>query len=346
MKDMKKRLIAALALWMAAGTGAFAQTGVQDVAAKAAEALSQTEEEQQAAAKPNYWTKFVKFDLGFTNTLLTNWAAGGYNQTTLATGLDANANYKKGLSYWNNRLQLDYGFLYSDDKPIIQKNKDRIQLDSKWGYKTSEKSKWSYTATFKFLSQFTDTHKFPHPGGDNPSYKDWMDKAILQSSFLSPGYTTLSLGIDWTPKPWFTVSFSPLTGGFTIVRREELRKTYGMQLKEAYESQTANIEGYMYRMARFQLGAQLEANAKFKINDVFAGETKLVLFSDYLHNPTELRVNWDNKITWQFAKHLALAFQTWLIYDPNVLIDGAQKVQFKEFLTLNFTYTLEPRKAR
>ncbi len=343
---MKQRMIAAVALLLAASLSAFAQLNVQDAAAKAAEALAQTEEEQQAAAKPNYWTKSVKFDLGFTNTLLTNWAAGGYNQTTLTSALDANANYKKGLTYWNNRLQLDYGFLYSDDKPIIQKNKDRILLDSKWGYKTSEKSKWSYTATFNFLSQFTDTHKFPNPGGENPTYQDWMDKAILQSSFLSPAYTTLSLGIDWTPKPWFTVNFSPLTGGFTIVRREELRKNYSMELKDEYKDRTADIENYMYRCARFQLGAQLTANAKFKINDVFAGETKLVLFSDYLHNPTELRVNWDNKITWQFAKHLALAFQTWLIYDPNVLIDGARKVQFKEFLTLNFTYTLEPRKRK
>ena len=341
---MKKRLIAVAALLLAAGTGAFAQMNVQDAAAKAAEALAQTQEEQAAPAKPNYWTKFVKFDLGFTNTILTNWAAGGYDQTTLASGLDANANYQKGLTNWTNRLQLDYGFLYSDDKPIIQKNKDRILFDSKWGYKTKADSKWSYTAAFNFLSQFTDTHKFPNPGGENPTYNDWMAKAILQSGFLSPAYTTLSLGVDWAPKPWITINFSPLTGGFTIVRREELRKMYGMELKDEYADFTGDIENYMYRAARFQLGAQLAANAKFSINDVFTGETKLVLFSDYLNHPQELRVNWDNKISWQFAKHLALVAQTWLIYDPNVLIDGQKKVQFKEFLTLNFTHTLEPRK--
>ena len=336
---MKKKLTAALALMLAAGTGAFAQLNVQDAAVKAAEALAQTAEEQKAEAKPKYWTKGAKFDLGFTNTILTNWAAGGYNQTTLASALDAFANYKKGQTYWNNRIQLDYGFFYSEDKPVLQKNKDRMLLDSKWGYKTSEKSKWSYTAAFNFQSQFGETHKFVNPGGENPTFIDWMAKAVLQSDFLSPAYTTLSLGIDWAPKPWFTINLSPLTGGFTIVRREELRKKYSMELKDEYAGQTT-IENFMYRSARFQLGAQLTANARFKINDVFAGETKLVLFSDYLHNPTELRVNWDNKISWQFAKHLAMAFQTWLIYDPNVLIDGTRKVQFKEFLTLNFTYTI------
>ena len=340
---MKKRLIAAVSLLLAAGVFSFAQS-VQDAAAKAAEALAQTQEEQEAPAKPNYWTKSLKFDLGFTNTILTNWAAGGYNQTAAATSLDGNANYKKGLSYWNNRLQLDYGFFYADDKPVLQKNKDRILFDSKWGFKTSENSKWSYTAAFNFLSQFTDTHKFLNPGVEDPTFDDWMAKAILQSGFLSPAYTTLSLGVDWTPKPWLTVSFSPLTGGFTIVRREELRKTYGMELKPDYEGYSGEILGSMYMPYRFQLGARLAMNAKFNINDVFTGETSLILFSDYLNRPQEPRVNWDNKFTWQLAKHFGIALQTWLIYDPNVLIDGTKKVQFKEFLTLNFSYLLEPRK--
>ena len=341
---MKKRVTAFFALLLACSAPALAQLNVQDAAAKAAEALAQAQEAQAAPVKPNYWTKSVKVDVGFTNTLLTNWAAGGYNQTAFATALDANANYKKGLTTWTNRLQLDYGFFYADDKPFVQKNKDRIQFDSKWGYKTMEKSKWSYTAAFNFLSQFTDTHKFPNPGGENPTKADWMAKAVLQSGLLSPAYTTLSLGIDWTPKPWINVNFSPVTGGFTIVRHEELRKTYGMELKDEYASYSGEPEGYMYQTARFQLGAQLAAGAKFKINDVFAGETKLVLFSDYLNNPLDLRVNWDNKITWKLAKHFGLALQTWLIYDPNVLIDGQKKVQFKEFLTLNFTYTLASRK--
>ena len=129
---MKKRVIAAVSLLLAAGICSFAQS-VQEAAAKAAEALAQTQEEQQAPAKPNYWTHGLKFDLGFTNTILTNWAAGGYNQTSLASAVDGFANYKKGLTYWNNRLQLDYGFFYSEDKPVLQKNKDRILFDSKWG---------------------------------------------------------------------------------------------------------------------------------------------------------------------------------------------------------------------
>jgi hypothetical protein len=58
-----------------------------------------------------------------------------------------------------------------------------------------------------------------------------------------------------------------------------------------------------------------------------------------------MRVNWDNKLSWQLTKFFKLGFNTWLIYDPDVLIadkSGAnhtQRVQFKEFLTFNFTWT-------
>ena len=60
---MKKRLTAVLALLLACCAPAIAQGNVQDAAAKAAEALSQTEEAQAAPVKPSYWAKSVKFDL-------------------------------------------------------------------------------------------------------------------------------------------------------------------------------------------------------------------------------------------------------------------------------------------
>ena len=186
---MRIKSLTLSALLFAASLGAAAQTGVQDAAAKAAEALANAPDAEQVVAKPDYWTKFVKFDLGLTNTTLSNWAAGGVNQTAFNSSIDAQANYKKDLMYWNNRLQLDYGFLTASDKPFLQKNKDRIYMDSKWGYKTSEKSKWSYTASFNFRSQFTSTHKFVTPSVSNPTRADWMNVAVLQSGFYPSVWT-------------------------------------------------------------------------------------------------------------------------------------------------------------
>ena len=89
-------------------------------------------------------------------------------------------------------------------------------------------------------------------------------------------------------------------------------------------------------------GAQIKANANVSINDKFFFETQVVLFTDYLNKPFVYnRVNWDNKITWQAAKFFKIGLSTWLIYDPIVVIDDVMsKVQFKEFLSLSFTYTI------
>ena len=337
-----RKITLTLAVIAMAGMEGFAQTNVQDAAAAAAAALAAAPEAQAEAPKPQYWQKESTVTLGLTNTQLHNWAAGGYNTVTLNTGLDAKADYAKDLMSWNNRLQLNYGFLYSSDKPILQKSTDQIYLESKWAYKTGEKSHFSYTASFNFRSQFANGYKYNNPAVEEPTRKDWRESRLLQSGFISPAYTDLALGLQWQPKDWFTVNFAPLTGGFTIVSDQDLRAKYSMPLKPEYEDKAAaDITPDMYKFSRFELGAQLKVDFKASINKVINYETQLVLFSDYLHKPKNMRVNWDNKLTWQMAKYFNVGFQTWLIYDPLVVIDGTQKTQFKEYLSINFTYTFK-----
>jgi len=98
----------------------------------------------------------------------------------------------------------------------------------------------------------------------------------------------------------------------------------------------------MYGSALFQLGMQVKLNAQADINKVLHLETQLVLFTDYLQRPFEWnRVNWDVGISWEAAKFFKIALNTWLVYDPLITIDDIQsRVQFKEFLSINFTYTL------
>ena len=320
------------------GVSAFAQDDAQKAAAEAAAAFAGAPKEEAPAAKPKYWTSSSVFDLGVTQTSLTNWAAGGFNTVTLAGGIDAKADYAKNLLSWNNRLQLQYGFIWSQDKAnVLQKSNDRIYLESKLAYKTAPESKWNWTAAYDFRSQFTDTYS----GYKQLEDESWIvDPAKLKSGFFSPAYNNLALGIEWKPNEWFDVNFSPLTGSLIFCTNDVLRKSYGMP------QISADGETVLYDSKLFQFGAQVKANARFSINDVFKFETQLVLFTDYLNHPfTQNRVNWDNKITWQIAKFFKVGFNTWLIYDPIVEIDGTvSKVQFKDFLSFNFTYTLGGKK--
>ncbi|MCQ2181713.1 MAG: DUF3078 domain-containing protein [Bacteroidales bacterium] len=327
-----KRLLTIIAAAFLTGAATFAQDA-QAAAAAAAQAIAEAEEAAKPVEKPRYWALSSAFDLGFNQTSLTNWAAGGFNTITLAAGIDASANYARNLLSWNNRLQLNYAFQYTADKKgILQKSNDRIYLESLVAYKTGANSKWNYTASLDFRSQFTDTYDYVADAEGK-----WGNGA-LKSGFMSPAYINLALGMEWKPADWFNINIAPLTGSVVTATNPILRPNYGMPLVPGTEDQ--------YKSVLFQFGAQLKANANFSINDKFFFETQVVAFTDYFNKPFKyIRVNWDNKITWQAAKFFKIGLSTWLIYDPIVVIDDVMsKVQFKEFLSLSFTYTLASKK--
>lgn len=332
-----KRSLAILTALAAFCSASFAQDAQQIAADFAAEYLKAPERKTETA-RPQYWNISAVLDIGMNQTDLTNWAAGGFNNLSLLAGLDVKASYSKALFSWNNRLQLQYGFIWSEDKSnVLQKNNDRIYLESKVAFMTAKDSKWNWTAGYDFRSQFTDTWgKYVETAEGSGKYQP----ENLKSSFISPGYNNLAFGIEWRPNSWFDLNISPVTGSLTICQREDLRKSYGMPVI------SEEGEEVKYGPALFQFGASVKTNAKFSINDNLLYETQLVLFTDYLNKPfRHNRVNWDNKITWNIAKFFRISASTWLIYDPIVVIDGvASKIQFKEFIALNFSYSIGGKK--
>lgn len=356
---MKRIFIAFFAAIISLGAAAQELTEAQKAAAEAARTVSQAPEAKPEVKKPNYWSESLKTNLNIGQTSLTNWAAGGDNTFSLAAFIDGNANYKKDDMIWNNRLQLDFGVLYSSSKPLLQKSTDRIYLESKWGYKAPSTKYLYFSANFDFKSQFTRGWDYKTPSVPD-SYKDaqgnlpgldaldkkvqkelWRDARVLKSNFLAPAYTNLALGIDYTPTKWLAVNFAPLTGGYVIVTDKKLRTAYGMQLKkgktiedvDAYKAtaeyaalssaeQNEAIGDKFYRSARFEFGAQLKIDIKVNVNDNFAYSTQIVLFEDYLKNHKTNpcpRINWDNRFDWKIAKYFSLTLTTNLIYDDMVM---------------------------
>ncbi len=354
---MMKRIFLISVAFLAALVPSFAQD-VQQAAAEAAEAITTAPAAEAKIVKPKYWDNSLKTQINVGQTSLTNWAAGGDNTVSLQGFIDANANYKKNELFWNNRLQLDYGFLYASSKPILQKNADRIYLESKFGYKTEKMKNLYFSANYDFKSQFSNGYEYKTPGVDNieeMARKDqiqaWKDARVLKSGFLAPAYTNLALGIDYTPTKWLTVNFAPVTGGFVIVRDTLLRQSYSMAPKKGV---TEVKGGADLRNYRFELGAQLKLDVKVNVNDNFSYSSQVVLFSNYLDHPENLRVNWDNRFDWKIAKYFSFTLTTNLIYDDKIMIksdkdidkfpDGRQRVQFKETLAFGFTYTIVSKK--
>lgn len=341
---------------------AFAQNDVQNAAAQAAAALANTPESKKAEPKPVYWTHSLLTQVNLAQTAFSNWAKGGLNTVALTGYIDGNSNYAKDKITWKNRLQIDYGLVYSEDKPIIQKNKDRILFESTFGYKAAKNL--SYSASFTFLNQFSNGYVYGTPSAPagapedwEPSSSDWKAARVLKSAMFAPANITLGLGIEWTPSDLLTLNVAPLTGGFTIVGNEKLRLNYGMSLKDGHdESEILKddngllLNGNIFKPLRFEFGAQVKATCKVKVNDNFDASSQLILFSNYLKNPANIRVNWDNRAMWKLTKFFSLNITTSLIYDDTVLItddshpEGRKVIQFTEALQFGFTYTFTSKK--
>ena len=251
---MKKTLSTILSVVVC--LSAYAQmSDAQKAAADAAKTITAAPEAAPKVEKPKYWSTSLKTQINVGQTSLTNWAAGGDNTVSLAAFIDANANWKKNDMFWNNRLQLDYGFLYASSKPLLQKSTDRIYLESKWGYKAPSTKYLYFSANYDFKSQFSTGYDYKTPSVPT-TYPDgtpipegtkldqlelkhqrelWKDARVLKSNFLAPAYTNLALGIDYVPTKWFSLNFAPLTGGFVIVKDAALRESYSMGLKKAYD---------------------------------------------------------------------------------------------------------------
>ena len=76
--------------------------------------------------------------------------------------------------------------------------------------------------------------------------------------------------------------------------------------------------------------------------------SKLDLFSNYLKDPQNIDVNWENLIGLKVNDFITISLNTHLIYDADVKIltpqddgsvaEGKARVQFKEILGIGFMY--------
>ena len=270
--------------------------------------------------KPQYWTKGIYNRISFSHVSFTNWAQGGNGSVSMSAYSDASLMYKKDNMEWENHATVAYGFVHAFGD-IYKKNDDKLIIDSKWGYTVANKLNMS--AAYNFRTQFSKGYSY---SGD--------DKTFV-SNFLSPGYMTLGLGIDYKPAKTLSINFSPLTGSINIVNNKELRVKYGNKEDQAIKTGFGALLNLSYE-ERYE-------NMKVK--------TKMSLFSDYLDNPQNLRVVWDLSAEYVINKFFSISLITNFLYDDRIMIandDGveAPRIQFKENFGFSFTYTLGQYKKK
>ena len=261
------------------------------------------------------WTREGNLGLKLTQVSLTNWAAGGDNSVAFDFQGAYQANYKKGKHLWNNRLELAYG-LNRTGEDGTKKANDKIYLNSNYGYSIAKS--WYASAFATFQTQFS------------PGYDYSISKDISVSEFMSPAYLTTGLGFTYEPNKIFTVVFSPASWRGTFVLNDRLSD------EGAY-----GVDPGKHLLSSF--GANLKGEVRYEFMKNMTVYSRLDLYSDYLHKPQNIDVNWEVQINMAINKWFSTTLTTNLVYDDDVKIaqkDGTKgpRVQFKEILGVGLQF--------
>lgn len=281
---------------------------------------------------PLGWRRGGAGTINFSQVSLHNWAAGGQSAISVLGIANVFWHHKAQNSSWTNNLDLAYGLLKTG-QDRIRKSDDRFDLLTKYGRNAS--TDWYYTALLNFRSQLT------------PTYSEEGNRLI--SRFLSPAYLLASLGMDYKPNDVFSVFLSPVTGKFTFVKDQGLADQGAFGVDPARKDLAGELVPGTGRNFRRELGAYLNARYRKPIMDNITFQTKLDLFSNYLENPQNVDVNWENLIDLKVNRLISVSIFTHLVYDDDIdfLTEAATtglpenkgpRVQFKETLGIGLAF--------
>lgn len=264
--------------------------------------------------KPNFWVTKGDYSVQFLQNYVTpNWYKGGESNYSMIAAATLQANYdNKQKIKWDNKLEMKLGFLTSPGDSIhtLKTSEDLLRLTSKLGLQASKK--WYYTLQLIGYTQFTRGYK----SNDSKVYSDLM----------SPLNVNLSLGMDYKVE-WFkkhltgTINMSPLAYNFRYVSRLALSTRYSLE------------EG-SHTMHDF--GSSFTADLLWKFTDDISLQSRLYAYTTY----KRVEVEWENTINLQINKYIATKLFLYPRFDDSAKRDDKHGyLQFKEYLSLGFSYT-------
>ena len=263
-----------------------------------------------------HWKRAGVFNLNMAQGSLSNWAAGGDN---FSLALSSYVNYfvlhKKGNHTWDSNLDFNFGFIQTTTGGS-RKNDDRIDILSKYGYRVDTTNKLYVSALFNFRSQFFDGLTY---------YS--RDSSSLASTFLSPAYILLSIGMDYKPFKDFSLFLSPLTNRTTIVASKRLnnKDQYGVPAGKSTYNELGAFASINYYKPLFK-------------NVTYKG--RMDLFTNYQQKPQNVDFYMTNLFTFKINKFLSANYSLDMIYDDNVKLFGptndSPALQLKSLIGIGF----------
>ena len=299
--------------------------------------LGQEAEKKSSKGK---WDRGLSIGLHVGQGGSRNWAIGAEKFSLWVTGkVNAYANkIATNWLYWDNEIQLNYGIVNTHTTGV-RKVDDKIDISTKPGYKIKEKM--GAAILINFRSQFYD--------GNNYNYLN-QDLKRKISSFMAPGYLTITPGLDFKCSKSFSIVVSPVASKFTFVTNEPYSYSFQGGLippqnqtegSGAYEKPLAINYGVdPEREVRVELGTGVTINFNKEVMKNVSWKSKLDLFSSYSKrteffgpnyassvkadkaHPEKVDVYFTNSIVMKVNKWLNVAYDFDIIYDDDVRMFG------------------------
>lgn len=297
---------------------------------------------------PDGWRFGASIGLDLAQLLQINPKQGaGQNRLGFGGAFSGFTGYKMDRRVWDNTVRWQFGLQRlgagviangSVDRIPFQKNIDELRITSKYGYKIKQNGKLYYSANATFLSQLTPTYQFPDLYSGN-FVTDFLDTGRSPlSKFLSPATATFSVGFDYKPTDYFSLFFSPVSSKFIIVASDSIasRGVHGNEV-----SGKVNEDGIYpeFDNVDSQIGAlaQIQYQVTFFPKDQVVFSTNLGLYTNYLRNPQNVDVDWQNSLTYAITENLQLSLFLNAFYDDDL------RVQITDYNAPNGTSGLGKR---
>lgn len=265
---------------------------------------------QTGRLRRRYWTYYSEVEAALGQGAQANWANGGENSLSLLANARYFLNYNKNKNSWESFLHYRIGFLKSGDQEL-RKNDDRLEFNTKLGKRVSEKTfkHWYYTAQFNAQTLLFDSYEYPDTGRK------------LVGNILSPGYFTVSIGLDYKPNNHFSLFLSPIAGKWTYVR------------------DTTGIDPTRYgvekgKKAKSDAGARLELRNTFELFKFIKFRNELMVFTSYYDKPQYITADWKVQVDFKINYFMRTSIYMNIIYDQNY----SKKLQVKETLNLGLNF--------
>jgi hypothetical protein len=290
-------------------------------------------EEPVVSAAKGVWTFQGSSTINTSQSQFSNWQGGGQNSISLSTMLNMSLSYASETFTWESTLDAGYGLMLQGTSGKWFKNDDRFEITTKIGKKASKS--WYYTALLTPSTQF------------QPGYMSEFDTVPI-SKFFAPGYVVGSLGFDFNPSTKLSVFLGPVTSKNTFVLDQNLadQGAYGVEAAK-YDYFTGEIISPGKKHRSETGGYMRVVYNEPRIVKNIGLQSKLELFSNYLYNPGNIDVDFENTFTLRVNEYISTTMILHFIYDDDIQIAldplatrTGPRLQFKEVLAVGLLITL------